>query len=137
MEIIPPQQHGFFPGRNTATNLMEKTSFINRALDRGNTVDVIYFDVAKAFDQMPHVKLYEKLSRLSIPYNLLLIVQSFISRRKYRVSINGDIAQKQLCPPVVCRKAVILGQCSLLLTVSISRPLLNMLTSSSMPTILN
>lgn len=75
---------------------MEKTAFITRALVKENAVDVIYFDVAKAFDQMPHAKLFEKLSKLSIPYNLLMLIQSFIGKRRYKASVNGEVASEDI-----------------------------------------
>lgn len=41
---------------------------------------------------MPHAKLYEKLAKLSVPYNALLLIHSFINERIYKVCINGEAA---------------------------------------------
>ena len=35
--------------------------FYSEAIDRGDSVDVIYLDFAKAFDKVPHQKLLAKL----------------------------------------------------------------------------
>lgn len=57
-------------------------------------MDITYFDLAKAFDRMSHDKLLAKLAKLSIPYNLLLLIHLFISRRQYKVTIDGAIDER-------------------------------------------
>lgn len=63
-------QHGFVKGRSVETNL---SSFLNYAAPNvfaGGQVDVIYFDMSKAFDKVDHHPSLTNLSRYGISTNL-------------------------------------------------------------------
>ena len=45
---------------NHVTQLLEFLEDVTTALDRGEDVDVIYFDLSKAFDRVPHKRLLKK-----------------------------------------------------------------------------
>ena len=87
--IISERQHGFFPNRNTVTNLIEYMDILTNALNTGLSVDTVYLDFEKAFDRVPHKRLLKKLESIGIDGNLLSWSQSFLSNRKQRV-IMGD-----------------------------------------------
>lgn len=55
--IISIDQHGFDPGRSTVTNHVDFVSFLHKAFELGNQVDVIYTDFFKAFDSIDLLKL--------------------------------------------------------------------------------
>ena len=59
-KLIRRSQHGFLRGRSCATKLI---SFMDKieALDKGESVDVIFLDFAKAFDKVPIRRLLEKV----------------------------------------------------------------------------
>ena len=52
--LISLQQHGFVRGRSCQTNMMLCLEKWTRSLDEGKSVDVTYFDYAKAFDKVSH-----------------------------------------------------------------------------------
>lgn len=54
MNISEPKQHGIYPGRSTATNLMKYLVYWSEAESEGETVLFIMFDWSKAFDRIPH-----------------------------------------------------------------------------------
>lgn len=87
--IISTNQHGFFRGRSTTTNLIGFTDQLQRAVENGGQVDVIYTDFSKAFDKVSHNKLLEKLENLGISGKLLLWFGSYLKGRTQRVQI-GD-----------------------------------------------
>ena len=62
---------------------------ITQALDKGEDVDVIYLDFAKAFDKVPHQRLLQKLSAYDIKGKVYNWIKGFLSNRKQRVVING------------------------------------------------
>jgi len=43
------------------TNLLEFLDKVTRSVDKGNNVDVVYLDFAKAFDKVPHCRLQKKV----------------------------------------------------------------------------
>jgi len=56
--FISDCQHGFVPGRSCTTQLLEvldtcKCIKWTEILDRGGNIDVVYQDLAKAFDSSP------------------------------------------------------------------------------------
>ena len=59
------------------------------ALDSKNSVDLIYTDVAKAFDGVCHSKLISVLSRYGVKDNLLNWIKCFLTDRSQRVCINN------------------------------------------------
>ena len=54
---------------------------------KGVPVDVIYMDLQKAFDSVPHKRLLYKIEHYGITGNLL---RGFLSNRKQCVVLNGE-----------------------------------------------
>ena len=60
-KLINPSQHGFLNAKSCLTNLLCFLEEINKWVDDGSPVDVIYFDFQNAFDKLPHQRLIRKL----------------------------------------------------------------------------
>lgn len=60
---ITHNQHGFFKGRSTSTNLVEFINYSLNAMDNGNYVEAIYTDFSKAFDRIDIPMLLFKLEK--------------------------------------------------------------------------
>ena len=86
-------QHGFLRNRSTATQLLTVFSNINNILDSGNQADVVYFDLSKAFDSVPHRFLIHKLTSFGIHGNLLNWFSNYLANRLQRVSFNGSVSE--------------------------------------------
>jgi len=82
-------QHGFLRNRSTATQLLQVFSNITNILDSGDQTDVIYFDLSKAFDSVPHKLLIHKLQSFGICGKLLAWIENYLTNRVQRVSFNG------------------------------------------------
>lgn len=83
------EQHGFYPGRSTCTNLLCYTEDIYEAFDNGSQLDSVSTDFRKAFDQVNHRVLVNKLNMTGIHGCLLRWVISYISNRSQFVAMNG------------------------------------------------
>ena len=55
--VIAPNQHGFTSGRSCTAQLLTATNYWTQSIEDGHSVDILYFDFAKAFDSVPHNQL--------------------------------------------------------------------------------
>ncbi|KAI8501334.1 hypothetical protein Bbelb_206050 [Branchiostoma belcheri] len=90
-DLFCDQQHGFVPGRSCTTQLITTMDQWTRAVEEGEPLDAIYLDLRKAFDSVPHARLMYKLSQYGISGKLHAWIQAFLTDRRQRVCIDGDI----------------------------------------------
>lgn len=86
---LADEQHGFFPKRSTATNLLCFTESIINSFDAHSQTDAIYTDLSAAFDKINHRIAVAKLERLGFRGSLLAWFKSYLTGRSLRVRI-GD-----------------------------------------------
>ena len=90
-DLISKNQHGFQAGKSCGTQLLTVFEDWTKALeDRSVSVDVIYLNIQKAFDTVPHTRLLKRLSDSGIRGNLLHWLRSFLVERSQKVFINGS-----------------------------------------------
>ncbi|XP_030021091.2 uncharacterized protein LOC115440776 [Manduca sexta] len=83
-------QHGFRPGRSTATNLLNFMAQVVPAVDAGLQVDAAYFDFKKAFDTVDNDILLKKLAKIGCTPHLLNFFASYMKDRQQYVDYNGS-----------------------------------------------
>ena len=89
-QLFTNGQHGFRKGRSCITQLIEVMEDWTEHLDNHNSVDAIYLDFQKAFDTVPHHRLFTKLKGYGISGNILEWIKNFLSERKQKVVLNGS-----------------------------------------------
>ena len=88
-KLFSTQQFGFIKGRSTVLQLLNVIDSWTKALDREESVDVVYLDFMKAFDIVSHKRLIGKLKSYGIEYYTLRWMQAFLSDRVQQVNVNG------------------------------------------------
>jgi len=88
-DVITPHQHGFTPGRSCFSQLLVALNNRTKALEGGYSVDVLYFNFAKAFDSVPHNCLMTKIQGCGISGRLLAWLHDFLMGRKQKVVLNN------------------------------------------------
>ena len=86
------RQYGFIKGRSTVTQLLKILDTWTIELENGGQVDVIYTDLEKAFDKVPHKLLINKIRALSVNPNIANWIESFLNNRRQRVRINDSFS---------------------------------------------
>ena len=89
-KLITSRQHGFRPGHSCVTQLVRVLDDWSSALESGHQVDVIYLDLQKAFDKVPHARLLSKLESYGISGKLLQWIKHFLSNRRQCVRLRGS-----------------------------------------------
>lgn len=87
--VISPEQHGFFSGRSTVTNLAEFVQFTSGVLEDGAQVDVIFTDFSKAFDRLDHYILLTKLEHAGFSPGLVCLLKTYLFERVHFVEWKG------------------------------------------------
>jgi Reverse transcriptase (RNA-dependent DNA polymerase)/Endonuclease-reverse transcriptase len=90
--VIRGTQHGFMKGCSCVTNLLVFLEKLMAEVDNGAAVDIVYLDFAKAFDTVPHERLKKKLRAHGIRGKLLDWISAWLSDRKQRVVLNGNLS---------------------------------------------
>ena len=90
--LIKSSQHGFTKNKSCATNLLEFLQTVQKNMDEGKAMDIIYMDFAKAFDKVPHQRLLTKLKAHGIDGKVFQWISSWIQNRRQRVVLNGTFS---------------------------------------------
>ena len=76
--------------RSTTIQLLYYLDKCVQTIVKGQVVDTIYFDFAKAFDKVPHCRLLGKLESYGIKEKILEWIGQFLCGRSQIVTVNGE-----------------------------------------------
>ena len=88
--LIRNSQHGFTSGKSCLSNLLEFFEEVTKILDKGEAVDLVYLDFAKAFDKVPHFRLFKKLEAHGIGGSILEWIKGWLKNRRQKVWVDGE-----------------------------------------------
>nr|CAD2176272.1 unnamed protein product [Meloidogyne enterolobii] len=87
---LPTCQHGFRKNHSVITQLLETYNDYTLAIENKKCVDVVFFDLAKAFDTVPHDRLLKKLHHLGITSALLNWIEDYLLNRTFTVLVESN-----------------------------------------------
>ena len=93
--LLSPHQSGFRPNDSCSNQLLYITHEIISSLDKNCEVRGIFLDMSKAFDKVWHQGLIFKLKTIGISGKLLSLLENFLSNRKQRVVLKGQVSEWQ------------------------------------------
>ena len=87
---ISTRQWGFMRARSTVSALIQVVDDWSKAIDNKSEVAVVFLDIRKAFDTVPHLPLLRLLHLLEINSYLLKWLKSYLLKREQFVVVNGQ-----------------------------------------------
>ncbi|CAM4543822.1 unnamed protein product [Lepidochelys kempii] len=92
-KLLGKSQHGFCEGKSCLTDPLEFFEGVNKHVDKGDPMDIVYLDFQKAFDKVPHQRLLCKLSSHGIRGKILSCIENWLKPREQWVGINGKFSE--------------------------------------------
>ena len=86
--LINDNQYDFLSGKSTDLQLLKCYRDIFKAKDNSKSSDIIYIDMAKAFDKVSHKLLLHKLFNIGIQGDVLKWIKYYLFNRIQSVKID-------------------------------------------------
>ena len=107
MGKISDRQFGFINRRSVNGCQLEFFSKITKAVDTGHCLCILYLDITKAFDQVPHDRLLQTLWKAGIRDPLFSCLDSYLRGRRQRTRVNGLLSNYRDIPSGVIQGSVL------------------------------
>jgi hypothetical protein len=87
--VMSERQHGFQSKKSITTNMINFTEYVSSKLNDNSQVDVIFTDLAKAFDRVDYSIILNKMHNVGFSCDLVMFFYSYFSNRLQYVSYKG------------------------------------------------
>jgi retron-type reverse transcriptase len=90
--LLNASQFGFRAHHSTTLQFMRQTDHVTLNFNNKMSTAAVFFDIEKAFDTTWHSGLLYKMSKFEFPTSWIQVISSFLSERKFRVSVEGEMS---------------------------------------------
>ena len=90
---VTPVQHGFRSKHSCESQLLITTDEFIQNFEGKTQTDVVVLDFSKAFDVVPHQRLFHKLDHYGIRGTTLNWIQNFLTNKTQKVVVDGSSAE--------------------------------------------
>jgi hypothetical protein len=90
--LLNASQFGFRARHSTTLQCMRLTDHVTLNFTNKMSTATVFLDIEKAFDTTWHFGLQYKISKLQFSTSLIKHISSFLSKRKFRVSVEGEMS---------------------------------------------
>lgn len=94
--LLPDRQFGFRKRHSTTHALLNFTNEVRESFREGKTMVAVGLDIEKAFDTVWLQGLIFKLMKFGFPQEIVKYIQSYVTDRKFRVSINDVLSDETM-----------------------------------------
>ena len=108
-DIISAQQHGFCKNKSTTTNLLEFWNNVTDYVEKSLSISIMYTDLRKAFDTVPHDLLIHKIRKYGISGKTCEWIKEFLNNRSQRVAVGNELSLSKQVESGVPQGAVLSG----------------------------
>ena len=88
--LFTDSQYGFREKRSCILQLLDVLDDLTSTYDASCQSDVIYLDIKKAFDTVPHRRLLLKLQSYGFAGEIVTWIEDFLNGRRQKVTVNGE-----------------------------------------------
>ena len=86
--ILPEEQCGFWPQRSTTVMMFVVRRLQELGRTSGTSLEIYFIDLAKAYDTVDRVLLWEVLARFGVPPRRIKVIRMFHDGMRSRVELN-------------------------------------------------
>nr|pir F40F12.2 protein - Caenorhabditis elegans [Caenorhabditis elegans] len=91
--LLSPHQHGFLQLRSCPSSLVRSITLYHSIIRQEKSLDIIFFDFAKAFDKVSHSILLKKLATFGLDPLTCSWFKEFLNQRTFSVKINRFLSK--------------------------------------------
>jgi hypothetical protein len=90
--LLRASQFGFRARHSTTLQCVRLAEHVTLNFNNKMSTAALFFNIEKAFHTSWHNGLLYKLSKLEFSVNLIKLINLFLSQRKFRVSVEGEMS---------------------------------------------